>query len=187
MRTLRLPLVASLACISLTAVASDALIAPGDRLAVIDTAHLHALVPADVAEALKPRIARAEVIYAAMSKDAGYTPRRLTLLVTDDLDTHNGFSTVTPFPIINVQLAPSLQPSFIFTGSDEFERTLIHELAHHISNDRDPNAFRHTLANIFGRILPNDPLSLVIAYLSTPAHQTMPSFWHEGSAQWAET
>ena len=187
MRTLRLPLVASLACLSMTAMASDALIAPGERLAVIDTAHLHALVPADVAESLKPRIARAEIIYAAMSKDAGYTPRRLTLLVTDDLDTHNGFSTVTPFPIINVQLAPSLQPSFIFTGHDEFERTLIHELAHHISNDRDPNAFRHTLANIFGRILPNDPLSLVVAYLSTPAHQTMPSFWHEGSAQWAET
>lgn len=187
MRTLRLPLVASLACLSMTVVASDALIAPGDRLAVIDTAHLHALVPADVAEALKPRIARAEIIYAAMSKDAGYTPRRLTLLVTDDLDTHNGFSTVTPFPIINVQLAPSLQPSFIFTGSDEFERTLIHELTHHISNDRDPNAFRHTLANIFGRILPNDPLSLAVAYLSTPAHQTMPSFWHEGGAQWAET
>jgi WD40-like Beta Propeller Repeat len=187
MRTLRLPLVAGLACLSMTAVASDALIAPGGRLAVIDTAHLHALVPAAVAEALKPRIARAEVIYAAMSKDAGYTPRRLTLLVTDDLDTHNGFSTVTPFPIINVQLAPSLQPSFIFTGHDEFERTLIHELAHHISNDRDPNAFRRTLSHIFGRILPNDPLSLAVAYLSTPSHQTMPSFWHEGGAQWAET
>lgn len=187
MRTFRLPLVAGLACLSVTAVASDALIAPGGRLAVIDTAHLHALVPADVAEALKPRIARAEVIYATMSKDAGYTPRRLTLLVTDDLDTHNGFSTVTPLPIINVQLAPSLQPSFIFTGHDEFERTLIHELAHHISNDRDPNAFRRTLSHIFGRILPNDPLSLAVAYLSTPAHQTMPSFWHEGGAQWAET
>ena len=187
MRTSRLPLVASLAVLSLGAAASDALIAPGDRLAVIDTPHLHALVPAEAATALKPRIARAEVIYAAMAKDAGYTPRRLTLLVTDDLDTHNGFSTVTPLPIINVQLAPSLAPSSIFCGEDEFERTLVHELTHHISNDRDPNGFRHTLANIFGRILPNDVLSLAVAYLSTPAHQTMPSFWHEGCAQWAET
>ncbi len=187
MRTPRLPLVASLAVLSLTAAASDALIAPGDRLAVIDTPHLHALVPADAAEALKPRIARAEVIYVAMAKDAGYTPRRMTLLVTDDLDTHNGFSTVTPLPIINVQLAPSLQPSSIFTGDNEFERTLVHELCHHISNDRDPNGFRRTLSNIFGRILPNDLLSLAFAYLSTPAHQTMPSFWHEGCAQWAET
>ncbi|HEX3134245.1 MAG TPA: hypothetical protein VHX44_11765, partial [Planctomycetota bacterium] len=184
---LRLPLVAALATASLSAVASDALIAPGDRLAVIDTAHLHALVPLDAAEALKARIARAEVIYTAMAKDAGYTPRKLVLLVTDDLDTHNGFSTVTPFPIINVQLAPSLQPSSIFTGDNEFERTLVHELCHHISNDYDPNTFRRTLSNIFGRVLPNDYLSLLVAYLSTPAHQTMPSFWHEGSAQWAET
>ncbi len=187
MRTLRIPLVAGLAIWSLTAAASDAFIAPGVRLAVIDTPHLHALVPAEAAEALKPRIARADVIYAAMARDAGYLPRRLTLLVTDDVDSHNGFSTVTPLPIINVQLAPALQPSSLFTGHDEFERTLVHELAHHISNDRDPNGFRRTLSNIFGRILPNDPLSLAVAYLSTPAHQTMPSFWHEGCAQWAET
>jgi hypothetical protein len=183
----RLALVASLAVLACAADASDALIAPGTRLAVIDTAHLHALVPAGAAEALKPRIARAEAIYTAMARDAGYTPRRLTLLVTDDVDSHNGFSTVTPLPIINVQLAPALQPALIYTGADGFERTLVHELAHHISNDRDPNRFRRTLSHIFGRILPNDPLSLLVAYLSTPAHQTMPSFWHEGSAQWAET
>ncbi len=181
----------TLALASLTApnliTASDAFTKPNERLSVIDTAHLHALVPTVAAEALKPIIARAEVVYAAMAKDAGYQPRRLVLLVTDDLDTHNGFSTVTPFPIINVQLAPALQQSSIYTGYQEFERTLVHEIAHHISNDVDPNGFRRTLSNIFGRILPNDPLSLAIAYLSTPAHQTMPSFWHEGSAQWAET
>jgi hypothetical protein len=187
MRPLRLPLVAALAVLSSAVVASDALIAPGDRLAVIDTPHLHALVPRAAAEALTARIARAEVIYTAMAKDAGYTPRKLVLLVTDDLDTHNGFSTTVPFPLINVQLAPSLQPSFIFTGHDEFERTLVHELAHHISNDYDPNGFRRTLSNIFGRVLPYDYLSLLVAYLSVPSHVTMPSFWHEGTAQWAET
>lgn len=187
MRPLRLPLVTALIALSMSAAASDAFIAPGVRLAVIDTPHLHALVPAEAAEALKPRIARAEVIYTTMARDAGYKPRRLVLLVTDDVDSHNGFSTVTPFPIINVQLAPALQPSFIFTGHDEFERTLVHELAHHISNDWDPNTFRRTLSHIFGRVLPYDYLSLLIAYLSTPAHQTMPSFWHEGFAQWAET
>lgn len=187
MRPLRLPLVTGLLALSLTAVASDAFIAPGVRLAVINTPHLHALVPAHAAEALKAKIARAEVIYAAMAKDAGYTPRKLVLLVTDDLDTHNGFSTTVPFPIINVQLAPSLQPSFIFTGDDEFERTLVHELAHHISNDFDPNTVRRTMSNIFGRVLPFDYLSLLVSYLSVPSHVTMPSFWHEGTAQWAET
>lgn len=187
----RLPLTATLTCLTafaIQATAADALVRPGVGLAVIDTPHLHALVPAAVAEQLRPVIARAEVVYAALAKDAGYTiTQPLTLLVTDDSDTHNGFSTVTPTPIINVQLAPALQSSFIFTGHDEFERTLVHELTHHMSNDRDPNGFRRTMSNIFGRILPNDLLSLAVAYLSTPAHQTMPSFWHEGCAQWAET
>jgi WD40-like Beta Propeller Repeat len=185
--TRSLPLIASLCWLVVHASASDALVKPHESLSVIDTEHLHVLLPTRAVNTLKPAIARAENIYVSMSRDAGYTPRRLVFLITDDLETHNGFSTVTPFPIINVQLAPALQTSSIYTGYREFERTLVHELAHHISNDYDPNGFRRFSTYIFGRILPNDPLSLLVAYLTTPSHQTMPSFWHEGTAQWAET
>ncbi len=168
--------------------ASDALIKPGRGYAVIDSEHLHVLVPAHQVEALKPFVARAEVIYVTLAHDAGYHIHdRLTLLLSDDTEDHNGFSTVTPFPIIDIDLAPATQPSFIFTGEGELERTLTHELTHHLSNDRQFNGFRRVLEAIFGRILPNDVISLIFAYLSTPAHQTMPSFWHEGCAQWAET
>lgn len=167
--------------------AQDALIEPGLRLAVIDTPHIHALVPAHDAPALEASIIQADAIYVRLAHDARYTIRRpLYVLVTDSFDTHNGYSFVTPYPLIHIQLAPAPPSSSIFTGGESFIRTFIHEITHHISNDRN-DGFRGALESIFGRILPSDFLSIGVAYLSTPAHQTMPTFWHEGLAQWAET
>jgi hypothetical protein len=181
-----LPLIAVLA-LAAPLVASDALIKPGEGLAVIDTPHLHVLVPEKAAELLKPLIARAEVIYVAMAHDAGYTIERpLILLLTDDTDDHNGYSFVVPFPLVNIELAPAVATSSIFIGEGEFERTLVHELTHHLANDRN-HGFRQVLERIFGRIVPNEYFGLVVFYLSTPAHMTMPIFWQEGLAQWAET
>lgn len=166
---------------------SDPLLKPGRRLAVIDTPHIHALVPADAAEALRPRILRAEAIYVHLAKDAGYEiTAPLTLWVADDVDTHNGFSTVVPRPLVEIELAPSLPRGGIFDGGDEFERTLVHELTHHITNDRVYGLHR-VMGSIFGRVFPSDYLSLVTAYFTVPPHVTMPLFWHEGLAQWSET
>lgn len=181
-------LVAGLAGLALAApVVGEELFEPGTRFRVIDTPHLRAYVPARQAEALKPLVARAETIFVAMAAQSGYRPRgRLNLLLSDGTDLHNGFSTVIPLNLVEVDLAPAPPVSGIFDGVDHVERTLIHEFAHHISNDRN-HGFRGGLETVFGRILPNDPLSLLAWYLSTPAHVTMPSFWHEGVAQWAET
>jgi len=183
-------LVGSLAAIAVAivpALQAEDVVEPGRRMAVIDTAHLRAYVPADQATALTPRVAEAERLYVAMAEQAGYRiTTRLHLLLADDVDSHNGFSTVVPFPLVGVDLAPAPPQSTIFAGDDHLRRTLIHEFAHHISNDRS-HGFRRVLQTIFGRILPSDPLSLLAYYLSTPAHSTMPSFWHEGLAQWAET
>ncbi len=87
--------------------AADGLVKPTRRVAIIDTAHLRAFVPHDQAEALKPLVARADVIYQALARDAGYTiSRRLYLLISDDFDDHNGFSTVVPYALVQVELAP---------------------------------------------------------------------------------
>ncbi len=185
MRSLLLPLFVVLLAPWLAG--SDTLINPGTTYSVIRTDHLHCVVPAEQAEALRPLVARAEAIYVHLAREAGYPIRRpLFLWLSDEVDDHNGFSTPVPTPIVNIQLAPSRPASGIFVGADEFERTLVHELAHHISNDRS-YGFRRVLEGLFGRILPSDPLSLLFFYLSTPAHLTMPSFWHEGLGQWAET
>ena len=122
-----------------------------------------------------------------MQADAGFlASSKLRVLFFDWQDDHNGYSFVVPFPLVQVQLAPSLGPSTIFAGGRDVERTLIHEFAHQISNDRS-HGLRAQLESVFGRVLPSDPLSLLVWYASTPAHQTMPRFWQEGLAVWAET
>jgi hypothetical protein len=186
MRPLRL---VSLTCLIAAASAVEG--APGIPYRIIETEHLRVMVPAHAVETLRPLAARAEAVYAHLAADAGYRmpqrPYRLILWLSDDTDSHNGFSTVVPSAFINVQMAPSLPESFIFSGTDHIERTLVHELAHHISNDRNTLGFRRGVASVLGRVLPFDPLSLAIFYLSTPPQIASPLFWHEGLAQWAET
>jgi len=167
--------------------AAQTLVWPGEDVATIDAEHLRAHVPAARAEALRGLVARADAIYARMQQDAGFVPNdELQLLIADWLDDHNGYSFVVPFPLVQVVLAPSMPESPIFAGGRDVERTLIHEFAHQISNDRN-HGVRGGIESVFGRLLPNDLVSFLLWYLSTPAHQTMPRFWHEGIAVWAET
>ena len=188
-RSLRAWLLACiLGCCGFGSVAQgQTLIWPGERVAEIEAEHLTAYVPYAQRQELKPLVARADVIWAQMCADAGFVPsRKLYVLFGDWVDDHNGYSFVAPFPLVQVELAPARPESTIHNGAAERERTLVHEFAHSISNDRN-QGIRRVLERIFGRVLPVDPLSLLVWYLSTPAHQTMPRFWHEGLATWAET
>ncbi|MBL8750550.1 MAG: hypothetical protein JNK78_15430 [Planctomycetes bacterium] len=166
---------------------AQTLVWPGEDIATIDAEHLRAYVPAAAAESLLETVARADRVYAIMQKDAGFVALdKLRLLVADWRDAHNGYSFVVPFPLVQVELAPAMPESTIFAGGRDTERTLVHEFAHQIANDRS-SGFRRELERVFGRVLPNDLLSLLLWYVSTPAHQTMPRFWQEGLAVWAET
>ncbi len=166
---------------------AQTLIWPGEEIATIDAQHLRAYVPAASAERLRALVARADQIYGHMIADAGFVERdQLRLLLADWFDDHNGYSFVTPYPLVQVELAPSQADSTIFAGGLDAERTLVHEFAHQISNDRNHGA-RAVLESVFGRLVPNDLISFLLWYLSTPAHQTMPRFWQEGLAVWAET
>lgn len=179
-----LPGVVAAACAWLP---GQTLVWPGEAMATIAAPHVRAHVPAAVAERLRPLVARADQLYAHMRRDAGLPAAApLDLLLFDQRDDHNGFSFVVPFPLVQVQLAPSLPESTIFAGGADAERTLVHEFAHQLANDRS-HGFRAALQGVFGRVLPNDLLSLLVWYLSTPAHQTQPRFWQEGLAVWAET
>ena len=177
---------AAVLCLSLP-LSAQTLIWPGEDIATIDARHLRAYVPAASADRLRAVVARADQIYAHMMSDAGFAPSdKLRVLFSDWVDDHNGYSFVTPFPLVQVELAPAQPDSTIFAGGLDLERTLVHEFAHQISNDRN-SGFRGVLESIFGRLLPNDLFSFLLFYLSTPAHQTMPRFWQEGIAVWAET
>ena len=167
--------------------AEEGVFKPNIRYSTYSGQGIEIHVPATLAAQLKPLAERAVGIYARMQADAGWTPTRtLHLVLSDDEDTHNGFSTVVPFPLVNVQLGPTRPESGLFSGDDESVRTIVHELGHHLSNDRN-HGWRGGLESVFGRVLPSEPLSLAVFLFSTPNHVLSPAFWHEGLAQWAET
>jgi hypothetical protein len=184
----RIATLLGIALVGLTAPAhAQTLIWPGERIATIDAPHLRAYVPYDQREELQGLVARADQIWAQMCAETGHVPSsKLRLLISDWVDDHNGYAFVVPFPLVQVELAPARPESNIHNGDEETLRTLVHEFAHQISNDKN-RSFRRVLESIFGRVLPIDLVSLMLWYLSTPAHQTMPRFWHEGLATWAET
>ncbi len=167
--------------------AEDGPFKPNVRYSTFTGQGIEIHVPTAEAVRLQRFAERAVAMYTRMRADAGWIPHRtLHLVLTDDQDSHNGFSTVVPFPLVNVQLGPTKPESGLFAGDDESMRTLVHELAHHLSNDRN-HGWRGALESIFGRVLPNEPLSLLVFIFSTPNHVLSPSFWHEGIAQWSET
>ena len=163
------------------------LVWPGTRISRIEGKNLVAFVPEDQAKKLVPLVAKADRLYGVMLRESCFRPAsKLYLLLGNWKDDHNGYSFVVPFPLVEVDLSRPRPGSNIFQGYGVYERTFAHEFAHQISNDRN-YGMRKTLESLFGRVVPMDPLSAVVWYLSTPSHQTMPAFWHEGLAIWAET
>lgn len=164
------------------------LIMPGTSCAELREGPLRILVPRSQVEALRPLAGKAAALYAHLARDAGVEASPLTLVFSDELDDHNGFSTVVPADAVWIVLAPAPPRSGIFDGSDHLLRTLAHELAHHLSNTAERSTgVRRVLQAVTGRTMPGDPLSMLWAWATIPSHATQPSFWHEGLAQWVET
>ena len=181
----RLSLLAVVCAASLPAV--DGLVVAGQRYAVIDAVHLRAYVPATIATDLAPTVRLADDLYGLLIRRCGRPPdHRLVLVLDDRGDLHNGFNVQVPYPLVSLNLASPRPEDLVFTGPAYLERTLLHEFTHQLANDRN-HGVRGVLEQIVGRVIPADPLSLLVFYLSTPAHQTMPAFWQEGLAQWVET
>jgi hypothetical protein len=158
----------------------------GQAQEVIRTPHLRVIVPKGSSEQLKTLAQKADLIFARMAEDAAYEIKApLWVLMSDVADRHNGFSMVIPNALVQVELR-SASPETSINEYHQALSTLIHEFAHHITNDRD-HGFRKVLRQIFGRVMPEDLLSIMLFYLSTPSHQTMPDFWDEGLAMWAES
>lgn len=154
---------------------------------VIEGQYIKALVPSEEAKALRGRIRRLDEVFEFMCAEAGWTPKKkLVVNVVDDYDSIFGWATSLPRPVVELGLYPDSEGNFIFSGERQFERAAIHEFAHILN--MEPNfGFRAFLERVFGRVIPNDLLSLLVVYLSTPPQQVTPTFWLEGAAQWAET
>ena len=168
--------------------AADGLIDREQRYTTIRTPSLEFFIPGPV-QAQDHALAHwAEAAYQDLAQALGHGDTALPIPIVIDKrsDNANGSSTVLPLPLITLQTAPGRIHQSPFGSPGGYKRILIHEFVHHLSNDRTYGSGTF-LTDLFGRVLPQDPISLLLAYGTTPAHQTMPAFWHEGTAQWAES
>lgn len=154
---------------------------------VLEGEHILALVPVEAVGRLRERVARLDEIFAFMCEEAGWTPgKKLVVNIVDEYDYLQGLATPVPRPAVELGLSPGSDSNFLVASERRLELVAIHEFTHILN--MEPNfGFRAVMEHIFGRVVPNDPLSLLIFYLSFPSQGTMPRFWLEGTAQWAET
>ncbi len=149
--------------------------------------HIIAYVPEDAADRLVPLVQRLDRVFAFMCEEAGHTPgKKLVVNIVDEDDMLQGWASVIPRPVVELNLAPGYYGGFFAGGERRLELVAIHEFAHILSIDMTFGV-RKVFERIFGRVVPQDILSLGAAYFTVPSQATMPLFWLEGLAQWAET
>ncbi len=136
---------------------------------------------------IRKRIDRLDKIYAFMFKEAGYTPKRkLVLKLIDEVDYFNGSATVIPRPVVEIFLSHGSYANELIDSDRRIELIAIHEFTHILNMELSFGA-RYIFQKILGRVMPDDPFSMLMFYLTCPSQMTMPGFWLEGTAQWAET
>lgn len=149
--------------------------------------HITAYVPKDAAARLRPLVRRLDQVFAFMCEEAGHVPeKKLVVNIVDEDDMFQGWASVIPRPVVELTLAPGYYGAFFAGGKRRIELVAIHEFAHILSIDMTFGV-RTVFERIFGRVVPEDILGLATAYLTVPSQATMPRFWLEGVAQWAET
>jgi hypothetical protein len=128
-------------------------------------------------KSLAPRlpelIRSCEDAYRLLTPVFRWTPRGKTaVLFHDAWDEHNGFSTVSPRPQIEIAAAGASPGTTIYEPGNDLRRTVFHEVA-----------------RMFGRIQPmvGDPLSALLWILGSPPGALAPDWYLEGLSIWAET
>lgn len=113
---------------------------------------------------------------------------KVTVLLSDRSDYHNGWATALPRPTLAVIAAPPRSGSFLHAPGDWQRRTIYHELIHLLQTDAS-YGFISRCNRVFGRVIPDlmDPLSLLTALACLPPGNAAPSWFLEGTAVWAET
>jgi hypothetical protein len=142
-------LVFMLSCVWACSAAAQS-IEPAPDWKTADTAHFRV----NYREAWRPqaeRIARiAEQVYPRITQALQWEPRgRTEILLIDQYDLANGFSTPLPYNVIGVYLAPP-DSGELLDNSDWLELLITHEFTHTVHLDK-VRGFPSVLQHIFGR------------------------------------
>jgi len=112
---------------------------------------------------------------------------RTQIVLIDDTDFANGFSTVLPYNTIYIKVVP---PSIDMTTGEyeDWLKTIIaHEYIHILTMDT-ARGYSKVMRKIFGKpIPPLNSFSLMAFLLAAPPNVFLPLWWHEGMATWGET
>ena len=109
------------------------------------------------------------------------------LVLIDNSDFTNGFSTALPYNTIFIQVVPPSLDSTIGEYDDWLRVLITHEYAHIVTLDPSRGYWK-VARDIFGKPIPGaDIFSELLFIVTAPPNSFMPHWWHEGNATWAET
>ena len=130
----------------------------------------------------------AEEAHDKLTAEFDWHPEEKTQLVLiDDSDFTNGFSTALPYNTIFVQAVPPSLDSTLGEYDDWLKVLITHEYAHIVTLD-PARGYWKVMRKIFGKPIPGaDIFSELFFIASAPPNSFMPRWWHEGMATWAET
>ena len=118
-----------------------------------------------------------------------YTPSEdVQILLNDFSDDGNGGTIVIPWNFISLGIAPFEYTFDVIPSNERMQWLMNHELVHVVMCDKaspGDNFWRSIFLGKVGQD-PNDPLSMVYSYLTTPRWYS-PRWYHEGIAVFMET
>ncbi len=160
-----------------TASASAQRIAPDESWRTLDTEHFRVTFPAHLEDMGRRAAEYAEWAHARLSEQFIDAPRGIIdLVLTDHIDTSNGFAGVWPSNRITIYARPPIDSFGRAYYNDRLENVIVHELTHIFHIDR-PGRYS-LLHKPFGRV--------PVPFLSFPAGAT-PRWVREGIAVWYES
>ena len=151
-------------------------IAPDESWRTLDTEHFRVTFPAHLEDMGRRAAERAEWAHARLSEQFIAAPRgMIDLVLTDHIDTSNGFATPWPSNRITIYARPPIDSFGLAYFDDWLENIIAHELTHIFHIDR-PSRYSW-LYKPFGQV----PVLLSFPALTTPTWNT------EGIATWYES
>jgi Tol biopolymer transport system component len=130
---------------------AEAQIPPQARWATIESAHFRVTFPPGLEELARHAARRAEAARASLAAElTSAPPGKVDILLTDFVDTSNGYATPFPTNRITLYARPPVDMATLSYFDDWLDLVIIHELAHIFHLDAAGRLGRG-LRNLFGR------------------------------------
>lgn len=158
------------------------------HFSTIETDHFQVHYHQGLSEAARKTAVLAEEAHAILTKELDWTPKEKTQIVlVDDSDLTNSFSTVIPYNAIFIQIVPPSLDMTIGEYDDWLKLIIYHEYTHILTIDPS-RGYSNLTRSIFGKPVPvPNPVSFLAFIATAPPNLFLPDWWLEGASTWSET